>query len=237
MVDVGANVGDTILACARDIDTDRFLGVEANPKFVPYLKKNTKDLKGFVLVEAFCHSADETQTQVRIESSGGTARVMEVKNGLAIPKRTLDEILAEHREFINFNFLKLDTDGNDFSILKGAKKSIGVSQPIILMECDVFENAGYVDDVLYALDSLAKAGYSTVIVYDNFGYYFCTFRARDPSLFLEAIAHQLASEFGFYDLLILCEEDVGFVRSEKEFFSHYAGRKGLSAAMRKALRI
>ena len=186
MVDVGANIGDTILACSRGAPSDQFLGVEANPEFVSYLKKNTSNLEGFLLVEAFCYSGEEKQAYVRIESTGGTARVLEDPNGFAITKKTLDEILTEHPQFEDFNFLKLDTDGSDFDILRGARKSIAVSLPIILMEYDVFGNVNYVDDALDAIVSLAKVGYSTVIVYDNFGNYFCSFPADNPSSFVDA---------------------------------------------------
>jgi hypothetical protein len=147
----------------------------------------------------------------------------------------LDEILAEHPQFENFNFLKLDTDGGDFDILKGSQKSISVSLPIILMECDMFENTDYVDDFLFTVESLAKAEYSIVIAYDNFGNYFCTFPVSEPFRFLDAVAYQIVSEFGYFDLLFLRQDDVGFVQSEKEFFSRYAERKGLSTAVRKAL--
>ncbi len=237
MVDVGANVGDTILLCNRGASDDRFLGVEANPQFVRYLKWNTSDLKGFLLVEAYCHSGDEEQVYVRIESAGGTARLLEAAGGVSVSKKTLDEIINENPDFNNFNFLKLDTDGSDFDILTGSQKSIRASLPIILMECDVFGNVDYFDDVLNAIGSLAKIGFSTVIVYDNFGNYFSTFPVSDPSPFLDAIAYQVTSEFGYYDLLFLSEKDADFVQSEKEFFAHYADQKGLSVILRKALRI
>jgi len=237
MMDIGANVGDTILACSTVAKNDRFLGVEANPEFVRFLKKNTSDIEGFVLVEAFCHSGDTKQPYVRIESVGGTARVMEANDGYALPKKTLDEILTEYPEFRNFNFLKIDTDGNDFDILKGAQESITAGRPIILMECDAFGNVHYVEDVLSAIDSLASVGYSTVIAYDNFGNYFCTFATSNPSSFLNAIAYQVISEFGYYDLLFLSEKDLEFAQNEKEFFSLYAGEKGLSVIVQKALQI
>ena len=44
---------------------------------------------------------------------------MEANDGYALPKKTVDEIFTGYPEFRNFNFLKLDTDGNDFDILKG----------------------------------------------------------------------------------------------------------------------
>src|SRR6266498_4128896 len=52
MVDVGANIGDTILSCFAQVD-DRFLGVEVNPDFVWYLRQNCAKVQNFSLVEAF----------------------------------------------------------------------------------------------------------------------------------------------------------------------------------------
>ena len=237
MVDVGANIGDTIVACKSGNRYDRFLAVEANPEFIPYLRKNTETLENVLLADVFCYSGEEKQAQVSIQSVGGTARVTEVKHGLPIIKKTLDEILNEHSSFQNINFLKLDTDGNDFDILRGASKSISTSQPIILMECDVFDNVGYVDDILAAFNYLEKAGYSTGIAYDNFGNYFCTFAVNKPKLFLDAIVYQLVSKFGYYDLLFLCKEHDEFVDDEKEFFSSYVAQKGFSSTLKKAFNI
>lgn len=235
MVDVGANIGDTILACSKANNHDGFLGVEANPEFVRYLKLNTNDLGGFVLVEAFCHSGSKKEASVCIESIGGTARIVEANQGVVLPKRTLDEILTEYPRFKDFNFLKVDTDGNDFDVLKGGQKSIAARHPIILMECDVFGNVNYVEDVLQAIASLAEAGYATVIVYDNLGNYFGTFAVENCAHFLDALAHQIVSEFGYYDLLFLPERDLGFLQKEKEFFLHYVEKRGLSGTLSKAL--
>lgn len=236
MVDVGANIGDTILSCSGDIN-DKFLGVEANPEFVPYLKQNMRNLENFVLVEAFCHSENEKQVHIRIDSAGGTASLLESNSGVSVPKKTLDQILIEHSEFKDFNFLKIDTDGNDFEILKGSQKSLVVNLPIILIECDVFGNTNYVDDVINSIDSLASLGYSRVIAYDNFGNYFCAFSAKDATLFLNAIAYQIISEFGYYDLLFLSEKDIRFIQSENEFFLNYVRKKNLSTILQKALQV
>ena len=102
------------------------------------------------------------------------------------------------------------------------------------MECDVFGNVHYVEDVMTAIASLAEVGYSTVIAYDNLGNYFSTFAATDPASFLEAIIYQVISGFGYYDLLFLSEKDIEFAHYEKQFFLLYAEKKGFSALIREA---
>lgn len=235
MVDIGANIGDTILGCYDISRSERYLGVEANPEFIPYFNQNTKDLPGVFLSETFCYSGSEEQGLINIQSSGGTARLMEADEGVSIIKKTLDDIILEHPGFDNFNFLKIDTDGNDFKILRGGIKSIGANLPIILLECDIFGNVNYIDDVIDAINSLAGLGYSAVLVYDNLGNLFLQFRVEDLSLFLDALAFQIISGFGYYDLLFLCEKDLDFTRIEKEFFIRYCEKKGMAATLKKAM--
>lgn len=235
MVDIGANIGDTILGCYVNSSPDRYLGVEANPEFIPYFKQNTKNLRGVLLSETLCHSGNKDHAYINIQSSGGTARLLEADEGTSITKKTLDDIILEHPDFENFNFLKIDTDGNDFDILRGATKSIGSSLPIIMLECDIFGNVNYVEDVTDSISSLAKLGYSIVVVYDNLGNLFSTFRVGDFSTILDALAFQIISEFGYYDLLFLCEKDLEFTKIEKEFFVQYCEKKGMSAILKKAM--
>lgn len=235
MVDIGANIGDTILGCYVNSRSDRYLGVEANPEFVPYLEQNTRELDGVLLVEAFCHSGTENQAYINIHSSGGTARLLESDEGIVVIKKTVDQIILEHPGFEDFNFLKIDTDGNDFDVLKGAIDSIRSSLPIILLECDIFGNVNYVEDVINSIISLAKLGYSIMLVYDNLGNLYSTIRIDDLSPFLDALAYQIISEFGYYDLLFLSEKDKAFTKAEKEFFVRYCEKRGLSDAMKKAM--
>jgi FkbM family methyltransferase len=216
MVDIGANVGDTILACF-DHENDRFLAVEANPDFVKYLNLNSARIKQFTLVEAFCHSGSAKEVSVHIDALGGTARIRE-GTGIILPRKTLDEILNENRQFEDFNFLKIDTDGNDFDVLKGAHQSILKSQPTILIECDVFDNNEYINDFAEAMKFFVTAGYSSVIVYDNYGNLFRTFNVRDFISFKYALFYQLVSQFGFFDLLVLKSEDKQFIDSETSYF-------------------
>lgn len=237
MVDVGANIGDTILGCYTGSVLDRFLGIEANPEFTPYFKKNTNSLQGILLVEAFCFSGNKESSYINVQSSGGTARLSESEVGISVVKKTLDEIINEYSDFKLFNLLKIDTDGNDFDILSGSKKSVSSSLPIILLECDIFENVNYVENVVTSIKSLSELGYSTVLVYDNFGNLFSIIKIEDISSFFNALAYQIISNFGYYDLLFLSEKDQRFIEIEKAFFVQYCAKKGLSDNLQKALNL
>ena len=57
MIDVGANVGDTILFCYED-QHDKFLAIEVSPFFVKFLKQNCAHIQNLELVAALCASED-----------------------------------------------------------------------------------------------------------------------------------------------------------------------------------
>jgi FkbM family methyltransferase len=221
MMDVGANVGDTILACHSRAD-DRFLAIEANPSFMNYLRKNSLQIPQVTLMEAFCGSGEEANTSVQIREVGGTARVLESKSGISIPRMSLDRIAAEHQPSGKCNFLKVDTDGNDFDILLSGREFIGQRKPAILFECDIFENAEYYKNFSDVMSLLFSAGYATAIAYDNTGYLFDVFNTGEPEQFEFPLFHQVISEFGYYDILVLRQEHSNeFLKQEMEYFKNH----------------
>jgi len=46
LIDVGANIGDTILFCFNNQD-DKFIAIEPNPHFTKYLRKSCNGIKNF----------------------------------------------------------------------------------------------------------------------------------------------------------------------------------------------
>ena len=237
MIDVGANVGDTILACFAHED-DRFLAVEANPDYVWYLKRNCARVQNCVLVEAYCSSEDLGITKVKIDATKGTARILNGEAGdLAIPKRKLDSIVEDQFPKTQYNFLKIDTDGNDFEVISGARDLIKKTIPVILIECDVFDNNNYIHDFSEAMDLLVEAGYETVMAYDNCGYLFSMFPVKDYSNFRQALLYQLVSKFGYYDLLILDASHHSFIEAELTYFVENIPNQNRKFAARDALNL
>ena len=217
MIDVGANVGDTILLCFED-QNDKFLAVEVNPFFIKYLERNSSTIPNFELVKAYCSFADSDGILAKITSTNGTGSVIEARNGIALPRKKLDTIIVEHPKFEQYNFLKTDTDGSDFEVIRGARNSITKSKPIILMECDVFDNPNYVSDFSETMNFFLSAGYDTVIAYDNYGYLFDSFALEAHAKFKHALFHQVISELGYFDLIILPSIHRDFVRLELSYF-------------------
>ncbi len=231
MVDVGANVGHTLLSCSAS-DADQFLAVEANPVFAEYLLRNTRHMPGCCLVQAYCGSGTGGRVTASVAAEGGTARVVPSSHGIELPRFSLDQIINKQAPFSRVNFIKVDTDGNDFDVLHSGDDSIASQMPTILFECDPFDNSNYWDDFAALMAEFSEQGYKTAIVYDNFGYLFAAIELARLADFRSLLYYQLISRFGYYDVLILPPEYAdGFLACEQQFFlEHIADAKRRAAA-------
>jgi FkbM family methyltransferase len=199
-IDVGANIGDTIAAC-RTRDGDKFLAVEPNPVFFKYLKRNLEGLPNVQLVQAACADTDTNPPP------GGT--------GVGIHR--LDTIVRQFTEFEECNFLKIDTDGHDFEVLRGARELISRTLPAVLFECQVWRNPRYVEDVLETLRFFAGNGYRFALVYDNIGYLHGPADLRDTSWVAQALFYEITCGRCYYDFLLMQDAE-NFLQKELEFF-------------------
>lgn len=221
MVDVGANIGDTIVA-SNENDSDMFLAVEANPNFVRYLKKNCASIQNIRLVEAFLDSSESTATKFSILESGGTARIVPGGEDV-IRVRTLDSIISENSDFQQFNFLKIDTDGYDFKVIAGGRDSIAKSTPCVLFECDALANENYLIELKDTLNFFREIDYSSVMLYDNFGYFFGSYPLSDLIKLRFPLFYQLTSKFYYFDMLVMRSDLVpDFQRQELQYFANNA---------------
>jgi FkbM family methyltransferase len=227
MIDVGANVGDTIVAC-HQAPEDRFLAIEAHSFFVKDLRRNGAQIPNLVIVEALCSAEDSESTAVRLNSANGTAQVAGASTGRPIPRKKLDTIVSEHSEFSTCNFLKVDTDGSDFEVLRGSQDLIARARPVVYFECDVFDNEDYLDDFFQTMEFFKSVGYMSVVAYDNLGYLFQVFPVDQHEQFRQALEYQLLSKFGYFDLLVLDESCQDFVDLELTYFSRIIADRGKS---------
>lgn len=233
-IDVGANIGDTIRACANGSSQDRFLGIEPNPVFFEFLKKNVAHLPGAQLLQTVCTSADQT-ANYRIASSQGTAqfKTSNSAEGLAIETKCLDSILEQYVAFKQCNFFKIDTDGYDFEVMRGAKNLISTAKPTVFFECDVFGNPNYFEDTLKALRAFADAGYKHALVYDHLGYLFTQLKLGSAENFPQALFYQVASRRCYFDILVMRDASE-FLRQEFDYFINATSNKECRTAAEQA---
>ena len=202
-IDVGANIGDSIYAI-DPLPTDKIIGIEPDQKFQKYLRKNLKGYANIIIEEVICSSSSKRE-KVRIIETNGTAKIVKDSKSKEMVKETLDGIVKRNK-FGNVDLLKVDTDGHDFEVLKGARNTIKKHKPAIFFECDSFGNKNYVKDIFDLFEFLRLSGYNSAIMYDNFGYLFGKFDLEDKERFEDIFFYQLNSGFYYFDILIMEEK-------------------------------
>jgi len=216
-IDVGANIGDTIASFYKE-DSDTFLAIEPHPKFGKLLAENWGWNKNVTMVSDFCSSRSKRGKFV-IRERAGTASVVESRNGTEMSTRQLDEIVNDNPSAANANVLKIDTDGHDFEVIAGSERLLSRNVPVVLFECEAWQNANYVEDCLRTLKFLNQIGYNHFLLYDNFGNLMGKYALSDLSPFRNLLFYQLTGQFYYFDVLLMKDEDMfQFYRSEVDFF-------------------
>jgi FkbM family methyltransferase len=214
-LDIGANIGDTIAALQRD-EHDRFLAIEPDAKFNRYLHENW-DVPNVKILDRVC-SSQSGKEKYKVDEKFGTATFYKNPGGAEFQTITVDDLLIEFPEFDRPHLIKIDTDGNDFAVIMGAKQIL-TGQPAVLFECDVFGNTHYVEDCLEILALFSAAGYRSMLLYEKFGYPLGRYELHDLTHFKELLFYQLTKKYIYFDILLIPEQDLlPFYALEKSFF-------------------
>lgn len=169
MIDVGANVGDS-WALAAGGDRDAFLLIEGSARFFRFLERNTAGVPGVTRLHQLLADRDaDARGSWRIDR--GNAQLVEsAGGGEAMRCRALDSLLEAHPAFRGANLLKVDVEGFDTRVLRGARGLLAGARPVVFFEHQpraVLE-AGEDDHAVFA--ELAALGYRHPILYDNQGH-------------------------------------------------------------------
>ena len=170
-------------------------------------------------MQDICSSGIDKGT-FEIQEKNGTASILQTDNGIKMSKRPLDEILNDHPFAMNANVLKIDTDGQDFEVIEGSKSLLSRSLPAVLFKCYAFENTNYSEDCLIALKLFKKSGYNDFLLYNNFGNLMGRYSLSDLSPFRNLLYYQLTSNFYYFDILVMKNEDLfQFYKAEINYFA------------------
>lgn len=222
-IDVGANIGDTIASFYLS-DEDYYLAVEPNPSFFSLLQENWSWNKNITAISDVCRSQNEKQSFI-IKELNGTASIEPLLEGAQMTCRTLDDIARSCGFEEKVDILKIDTDGSDFDILAGAKKTLS-HQPAVLFECDLFGNPDNIVKACETTDLFVQSGYNNFLIYDNLGYMIGLFSLKDKSVFNDFLMYQMSCKSFYYDILVMRDEDIfDFHVLEKAFFSQNYAKK------------
>lgn len=205
VIDIGANIGDTLSLVVDQAGIADFLCVEGEPDFLFLLKKNIPLIPqaSITVSPHFCGATNTTTEDLRIQSNNGTASLVQADNhdSHAVSLRTLDSILHDEPQFTNANLLKIDTDGFEIGILKGAHKFLNDARPVIFTEFTpaLYQELGQSYTELIRV--LVNAGYKEALLYDNYGYPYQIVDLTNEKQINEAVADIDGSTIYYFDLL------------------------------------
>lgn len=209
VIDVGANVGDTIAVIKSAIDIP-VIGIEGDPVSHSFLEQNTKQFREITLIKAFL-GEKRTTIRVELEKKGwNTTLVPAEKSENIVTLKTLDEVLEEHGLLTHtLKLLKIDTEGFDTIILRGATGLMRQHKPVLYFEYNKTNMDAINENGLVTLLSLEKYGYHTVIFFDNKGRHMVTTPLSQHDLIrqLHHYADETASEIAYYDVCLFHAED------------------------------
>ena len=173
IIDIGANVGDTLAIIRSHCDAP-VLAIEGDDASFELLSRNVKMFPGAEALKAFLGERAESMP-ANIRQAGWNATLLPTKSvpdggaGNVVRLDTLDHILSGREERRDYRFLKVDAEGFDFRIIRGARKLLSEIHPVLLFEY----NRGSADppgeDALATLADLAQMGYHDMLVWDAGG--------------------------------------------------------------------
>jgi FkbM family methyltransferase len=214
LVDVGANIGDTVIACRLE-PGDTALSIEPNPVYWPYLQLNLQLCKGRTMSAQSLVGCVDKIMSVSATTAQGTACYTKKESGESVQVRTIPSLMSA-AGMKHCNFLKIDTDGHDFDCLKGAASILQHSQPAVLFEADCFLNENYGKELISIVSMLIEMRYTLFMLYTNDGYLFGFYTSESSEELYKAAFYQTLSKKLYFDILALPSSL--FLASELEYF-------------------
>lgn len=165
VIDVGANIGDTIINIG--IKNGKYLAIEGEESFFEILRKNVKEYS--VSIENIYLTDNENDQTYSSVVGHGTANIVKDGRNSNISLMTLSNLMkTKYRDF-HADLLKVDTDGFDFKVILGGEEYIKAEKPLIYFEwCKEYLNLQGEDEVSI-FPYLRNLGYEKLLLYDNFG--------------------------------------------------------------------
>ncbi|MEJ6981165.1 FkbM family methyltransferase [Pedobacter sp. P351] len=222
ILDIGANIGDSVALLRSAGVLQTVHAVEGEPSYYEILEQNITQFSDCVAYNCFLGEHTQ-QEQLNISADEGTATLRTDSKKL-IDVEKLDDFI-QHHSLTNVKLLKIDTDGFDLKILRGSFSYLRQLKPVLFFEYDASYIEEQGDDAIKIFDDLAKLGYKKILYYDNFGKFLLSITTKD-TLTINQLYDYLPkgeSAFFYYDLCIFHEDDDNLadevIQKEMTFFT------------------
>lgn len=212
IIDVGANIGDTVINIGGK--GSYYILFEGNYDYYKYIKYNLKDYK--YNLES-CYLSDVSGERVKITNHDGTGSlkidVSEVNdcNDISI---SLDDIIRNKYSSVRIDLIKIDTDGFDFKVIRGASNLLRTQHPLVFFEWDKYYLDQQGENYMDIFQKLILWGYSNLLIFDNYGN-FISIISIDNFEQLESLMRNTRKQGCpyYYDLLCIHESQKSIIES------------------------
>jgi FkbM family methyltransferase len=219
-IDVGANVGDTacIIKSAADIP---LVCIEGDGDIFELLQENVSQFQGVTAHKLFLGEKTGDMA-VTLENKGWNAAIRPANQMEAqtIDITSLDDFLAGRPVSASCKLLKIDAEGFDCSIIRGAGNFLQRMHPVIIFEFnrEVMEAIG--ENGLSTLAMLRRLGYSRVAFHDCTGRFVTDTSLSNELLVMDLLGYADGKFAPIYlDLTVFHGDDedaaVEFIQSER----------------------
>lgn len=144
-MDVGANLGLFTLPLAVMVPRGRIYAFEPSPASYAYLEENLAE-NDVTNVDAYCSAVSDATGVIQLShipyfTAGSFARSEESPSPgaigrselLEVPAITLDDFSRDHA-LSRLDLVKIDVEGGELAVLRGARKTLAHHQPIVILE-------------------------------------------------------------------------------------------------------
>lgn len=173
VLDIGTNVGFTVLKLANAAWRGKVIGFEPDPTTFSHCSHNLSLNKGTnatIMNLALGSSDAELWLEVRSPGNLGGNRIIpaaEERNGVArVPVRRLDSIFAD-LGMERLDLVKIDVEGYELQTLKGAEKTLRKFNPILFIEVDENNLLDQGDSAQKLIGFILDLGYGSIVRADN----------------------------------------------------------------------
>jgi FkbM family methyltransferase len=180
IIDIGANIGDSV-AILRSQVASPILCIEGDDYFFSILERNCLTHNDVYTKKSFVNITDNP-INGEVTSINGTATITINANN-ELTAKTLSSIINEYPSFKETKLIKIDTDGFDICIIRGALNFIQEQKPVLFFEYDPgFSTCKSIFSIFRELESL---GYAYLIFYENQGDYLLSTEITNAELLLD----------------------------------------------------
>ena len=181
VIDVGANVGDTLVFMHSSAPHLTYLCVEPDRRYFKYLRKNIRENSHLcdsssILIDNSFVSASEL-TGYLYGKNGTKSFVSSITKKLPTSSKTIDQLIVEH-ELNGPILLKSDVDGYDFDVIQSASSIVSIPSTILYFEA-YCSTSSQLYSYHAAIDLLSSNRYEHFWIFDNLGSLMCATSSID----------------------------------------------------------